>query len=463
MDPVSLAVGVVALLFGAVVAWMVASHKVAGRLGALSVAAERAGAECEMARRESERSRAELGALRQQLDEEARLRTVAETELRAVRESLAEQARFIVEAKSQLEGSYARLSQEALRGAIEQLSAQIRPHLEGTQGAISSTLDSKKTEIEALLKPLNQMIEKYQSELGRSERERHDAYGKLTNQIEGLLAAQTQARDAAHKLEHALRNPGVRGAWGEKTLRNCIELAGMSNYCDFTEQQSFDGEEGRLRPDVVIRLPQHRFIPIDSKAPISSWLEAANEPDEGRRKVLLDQHARNLRRHIDALSRREYGQNVGESLDFTIMFLGGEQFLSSALMTDPTLFEYAAERKVVLASPTVLLPLLRAVATGWRAERTEESARRALELGKELVDRFTTMFTHFSEVGGALGKAVERYNSAVRSAESRLLPKARELAEAVEARKEVPDADPIALHPIDAPRIAPSVEEETVV
>lgn len=454
MDSGALLLGVVCLVSGGLLAWLVAHFRLSRRLGELSTSAQRAGAECDAARREAVKTGEELGRLRLRLEEEAKARTIAETELRASREALEQQAQFITQAREQLEGTYARLSQTALRSAIDQLSAQLRPQLEGTRGEITTTLEAKKSEIESLIKPLREMLDKYQAELGRSERERVDAYGQLTQHIQTLFAAQGQARDAAHKLEHALRNPGVRGAWGETTLRNCIELAGMASYCDFVEQATFDSDEGRkLRPDVVIRLPQERFIAIDSKAPIDAWLEAANASDEQRRREFLDVHAKNLRRHVDALSKRRYEESVGESLDFTIMFIGGEQFLSAALMTDPTLFEYAAEKKVVLATPTVLLPLLRAVATGWKAERTEESARRALDLGRDLVDRFSVLFSHLSEVGGALGRAVESYNKTIRSAESRLLPKARELAEAADARKEIPPPEQVAIHPIEAPQM----------
>lgn len=462
MDSGALLLGLLCFFSGALVAWLVAHSRVSRRLNDLSALSERAGAECEAARREATRAGGEVSLLRSRLEEESRARAIAETELRTSRAAMEQQTQFIGQAREQLEGTYARLSQTALRAAIEQLSAQMRPQLEGTRGEISTTLEAKKTEIEGLIRPLREMLEKYQSELGRSERERIDAYGQLSKHIETLFAAQGQARDAAHKLEHALRNPGVRGAWGETSLRNCIELAGMASYCDFVEQASFDSDEGRkLRPDVVIRLPHERFIPIDSKAPIDAWLEAANESDEQRRRDLLDQHAKNLRRHIDALSKRRYEENVGDALDFTVMFIGGEQFLSAALMTDPSLFEYAAEKKIVLATPTVLLPLLRAVATGWKAERTEESARRALELGRDLVDRFSVLFTHLSEVGASLGKAVDSYNRTIRSAESRLLPKARELAEATDARKEIPPPEQVALHPVDVPRLRLLEEDDT--
>lgn len=463
MDSGVLLIALASFGAGVLLVWGFLAQRSASRFAELRAAAERSAGECAAAGREVERVVTELRGLRQQLDAEAQRRAVAETELRTARESLEALEGFAARAQGQLEGTYAKLSQDALKGALEQLSAQIKPQLEGTRGEISSTLDAKKVEIEALMQPLRQMLEKYQAELGRSERERVDAYGKLVNQIGELRTAQTQARDAAHKLEHALRNPGVRGAWGEKTLRNCIELAGMANYCDFFEQQSFDDEDGnRLRPDVVVRLPQKRFIPIDSKAPIDAWLEAANESDEAKRKTLLDLHARNLRRHIDGLSKRRYQENVGESLDFTIMFIGGEQFLASALTTDPMLFEYAAEKNVVLASPTVLLPLLRAVATGWRAEKTEESARRVLTLGRELADRFSTMFSHFSEVGGALTRATTAYNAALRSAESRLLPKARELAELTDARKDVPEAEQVVIHTVEPPRLTVSGDDEPV-
>src|SRR5581483_3104078 len=274
----------------------------------------------------------------------------------------------------------------------------------------------------------NRMLDQYRGELMKSERMRTEAYGGLQQQIRTLLSAQESAQREAARLANALQSPTVRGSWGENTLKRCIELAGMSEFCDFETQETFFNEEGRrLRPDVIVHLPNHRVIAIDAKVPLSEYTAAANESSEEKKRELLTQHVKTLRRHIEALSRREYQTAVGDTLDFTVMFLPGEHFLSAGLLTDPTLFDFAAEKKVVLASPTVLLPLLRAVATGWKAERTEENAKKMHEAGVELFNRFVRVMELIAHSGSTLKKTVEKYNAAIRSIDTRLWPKGEEL------------------------------------
>jgi DNA recombination protein RmuC len=305
-----------------------------------------------------------------------------------------------------------------------------------------------------LVAPLKEMLDRYQAELHTTEKTRSASMAGLQEQIRSLLEAQERSSREAAKLSSALKVPNVRGSWGEATLRRCVELAGMSEFCkDFSVQQTFEGEEGRrLRPDMVVYLPNERVIAIDSKAPIDLYMEAAGEADENRRKLLLEQHAKNLRRHIDLLSRKEYQASIGASLDFTVLFLGGEQFLSAALTTDPTIFEYAVERKIFLATPTVLLPLLRAVEAGWKAEKQEENAREAMTLCLELYDRFVKVFDHFESVGEALNNSVKKYNEAIRSTEQRLLPKARQLQAHVSSTREMPDVVQLELHALETPK-----------
>lgn len=447
-------IALVAFALGCLVAWLAAKAGASSRL-ALGVAElERVKAERDGLQAERRRVDEELSGVRAALADEQRLRTVAETQLAAAQELTASQARFVSDVKLQLEGSYAKLSQEALKAAVDQLTTTVKPHLDGTKGEIVSSLDAKKVEIESLLVPLREMLDRYQAELQSSEKSRFASMAGLQEQIRALLDAQERTQRETAKLSSALRVPNVRGSWGESSLRRCVELAGMSEFCkDFTIQETFEGEDGkRLRPDMVIYLPNDRVIAVDSKAPIDAYLEAAAESDESRRKLLLDQHAKNLRRHIEQLSRKEYQSSIGESLDFTVLFLGGEQFLSSALMVDPTIFEFAVERKIFLASPTVLLPLLRAVEAGWKAERQEESAREALAICLELYERFVKVFEHIEGVGDALNASVRKYNDAIRSTEQRLLPKARQLQSYVSSTRAVPDVEQLELHALDAPK-----------
>ncbi|HVT02542.1 MAG TPA: DNA recombination protein RmuC [Thermoanaerobaculia bacterium] len=426
-----------AFVTGVALAWLVVGARMKARLEIAQSAARVV---------DSERQRAlnETQQLRRRLEEEQRGRVEAETRLGESERRIEESRQFIDTVRQQMEGAYASLSDKALNGAIEKLLHVVKPHLDGAKGEISSALEAKRGEIEALLSPVQEMLLKYRGEVESSEQKRLEAYGGIQEQIRALLSANEGVQREAANLASALRVPNVRGAWGEATLRNCVELAGMSEFCDFTVQETFDTNEGRrIRPDMIVRLPNKRVIAVDSKAPIDAYMEAASTTDEPRKRELLDNHAKNLRKHIDQLSRREYQSSVGDTLDFTVLFLGGEQFLSSALITDPTIFEYAIGKKIYLASPTVLLPLLRAVSAGWKAERAEENARAALEIGQELYNRFVKVFEHIEPIGKSLAGALDSYNKAIKSINTRLVPQAAKLQAHVSSFKELPELTPV--------------------
>jgi len=325
---------------------------------------------------------------------------------------------------------------------------------------VGGSLETTKAEIATLLEPLNLMLDQYQGQLQKSERLRNEVYGGLQEQIKTLLATQQSAQREAARLANALQSPTVRGSWGENALKRCLELAGMSEFCDFETQETFFTDEGRrLRPDVVVHLPNHRVIAIDAKVPLAEYAAAANETEEPRKRELLQQHVKTLRRHIDSLSRREYQSAIGDTLDFTVMFLPGEHFLSAGLITDPTLFEYAAEKKVVLASPTVLLPLLRAVAVGWKAERTEENAKKMHDAGVELFNRFVKVMELIAETGSSLQKTVEKYNSMIRSIDTRLWPKGEELQQMAGSGKDLGSLDQIDAVPLESSKLRLTMQQ----
>jgi DNA recombination protein RmuC len=326
---------------------------------------------------------------------------------------------------------------------------------------IDGSLDTKRAEIETLLIPLREMLDQYRGEVQKSERVRNEAYGGLQQQILTLLSAQQLAQREASRLANALQSPAVRGSWGENSLKRCVELAGMSEFCDFDMQETFFNDEGRrVRPDLVVRLPNKRVIAVDAKVPLSEYQKAANEQDENRKLEYLEEHAKTLRRHIDTLSRREYQTAIGESLDFTVMFLPGEHFLSAALMTDPTLFDYAASKRIFVASPTVLLPLLRAVETGWKAERTEENAKRMHDAGVELFNRFVKVMELFADLGGALRRTVERYNAVIGSVDSRLWPKGEEMQRMSGSGKELASLEQIEAIPLESSKLRLTMQGE---
>ena len=417
---------VIALLAGAVVGWMAAS---AGK--------QRAVAERDVAVAERQRADAVTTQMRQRLDEATQARVAAETRLAALDED-----KFVA------------LAQRAFVQLGESLVQMNKTQVDGS-------LDTKTAQIETLLKPLRDMVEQYRGEVMKSERSRVEAYGGLQEQIRALLGAQETAQREASRLANALQSPTVRGSWGESSLKRCVELAGMSEFCDFDLQETFAGDDGRrLRPDLIVRLPNQRVIAVDAKAPLSDYQAAADESDDARKRELLQQHARTMRRHIETLARRDYQSAVGDTLDFTVMFLPGEHFLSAGLVTDPALFEFAVEKKIYLASPTVLLPLLRAVAAGWKAERTEENAKRMHEAGVELFNRFVKVMDFISELGGAIGKSVDRYNEMIRSIDTRLWPKGQELQRMSGSGKDLKSLEQIDAVPLESSKLRLTMQQE---
>ncbi len=417
---------VIALLAGAVVGWLAGS---AGK--------QRAAAERDVARAERERAEAAGADARRRLDAASQARVAAETRLAALDED-----KFVA------------LAQRAFAQLGESLVQMNKTQVDGS-------LDTKTAGIEMLLKPLRDMVEQYRGELMKSERSRVEAYGGLQEQIRALLGAQESTQREASRLANALQSPTVRGSWGESSLKRCVELAGLTEFCDFYLQETFESEEGRrLRPDLIVRLPNERVIAVDAKVPLSDYQSAADESDDARKRELLQQHARTMRRHIDALARRDYQSAVGDTLDFTVMFLPGEHFLSAGLVTDPALFEYAVEKKIYLASPTVLLPLLRAVAAGWKAERTEENAKRMHEAGVELFNRFVRVMDVVQDLGGSIGKTVEKYNVMIRSIDTRLWPKGEEMQRMAASGKELAALEQIDAVPLESSKLRLTMQQE---
>jgi DNA recombination protein RmuC len=431
---------VVALLIGAIGGWVVGSAR-------KSAETQRAIAERDAARAERERSEAARAEAQRRLEEAQRLRAVAETR--------ADEAAKVLANHEQLKDTFAALAHRAFRDVSESL-------VQSNRTQVGGALDQKKAEIEALLAPLRQMLDNYRGEVLRSEQARNASYGGLQEQIRALLSVQESAQREASRLATALQSPTVQGSWGEMSLKRCIELAGMSEYCrDFETQATFTTEEGRrIRPDVIVNLPNKRVIAVDAKAPLTEYIAACSETDDARKRSLLEQHAKNLRRHIDNLSRRDYQASIGETLDFTVMFIPGEHFLSAALATDVGLFEYAAEKRIFLASPTVLLPLLRAVHAGWKAEKTEENAKKMHDAAVDLFNRFVRVMDVFAEVGSRLAKTVEKYNEAIRSIDTRLWPKGEELQRMAGSGKELGTLDQIEAVPLESSKLRLTMQSE---
>jgi DNA recombination protein RmuC len=299
-------------------------------------------------------------------------------------------------------------------------------HREGA----AATLEARQKEIAALLAPLNLHLEEYKRGLGEIETARARAYGGLSEEMKALAQMQADASAQTRKLVNALQAaPKTRGRWGEHQLHNVMELSGMSAHVDFLPEQTLGGEDGRLRPDVIIRLPGERRIVVDAKTSMAAYLDAIEADDDDTREAHLATHARQLRTHMRLLAGKQYWDALPCTPDFVAMFIPGENFYAAAIERDPALFEDAIAKKVLIVTPTTLIALAKAIAVGWRQEKIAADAQQIGELGRELYRRLATMGTHVAGMGAGLDNAVKRYNDLVGSLESRVLPQARRFTE----------------------------------
>lgn len=307
--------------------------------------------------------------------------------------------------------------------------------------ALERNAERQRDSLENTLKPLQETLERARKQIDDIEKDRHTAYGRLTQQLQDAVTSQEQLRRETQTLSQALARPQVRGSYGEVTLRRIIELAGMTAHVDFVEQEQ---QAGGGRPDVVVRLPENRVLPIDAKAPLQKYSDAYRESDPERQKALLREFAGSVRAMVTDLSRKEYwaGFASGNSLDFVVMFVPGDQFLNAALEQDPELMDDALQKKVLLATPSSLMAILRAVAYGWNQQKVAENAERIRKLGYELCERVAVFSEHMAALGKSLGGSVGRFNRMVGSWESRVLPTSDRFRElGVDAHKKNADVE----------------------
>jgi DNA recombination protein RmuC len=360
---------------------------------------------------------------------------VTSAKLEAERAAAGEKLAMVERARAELKETFAALSADALKANNESFLQLARMEL-----------DSKRGAIEQIVEPLKQSLSKVDAQLQHVERERAGAQARLDSQLRALGEAHQSLQFETNKLVRALRSPNQRGRWGEIQLRNIIERAGMTEYCgDFVEKEAAEDEQGRRSvPDMTVRLPNGSCVVIDSKVPIDAYLNALEETDESRREALLTEHARQVRSHVKALSAKTYWAKFSPTPELVVMFVPGEPLLSAALNADPTLFDFAADQRVIPASPLTLLALLRTVASAWQHQRLAESAEQVRALGAELYDRLALLADHIQDVGHNLKQAGAAYDRFVGSLESRVLVTARRFRDlGVTGTRELVDLEPI--------------------
>lgn len=361
-------------------------------------------------------------------------------QLELEKERHTEKADSIKEVSSQLQQTFLGLSQQALQSNNENFLKLAREKLSQYQIQAEASLEKKEKAIETLLHPINEALKQTESQIREIEKERKESYGSLTQHLKLINESQTDLRAETQNLVQALRRPEVRGQWGELTLKRIAELAGMVNYCDFYEQQTGNDEDSRMRPDMVVRMPDQRELIVDAKTPLDAYLNAAQAQDETTRTELLHKHARNLRERMRELASKAYWNQFRDSPDFVVLFIPGEQFLSAALEQDPQLLEDALKNKVILATPTSIVALLRAVAFGWRQQSVARNAEKIRELGEALYHRLATFVEHLQKLGKNLDASVEQFNKATGSLDRQVLPGARKFGElGIEKKKDIPE------------------------
>jgi len=426
-------VGVIGLLFGSLIAWLALRSRTAGLNARLSLMEKELASE-----------KAGLARLQQAHTELVAGKARAESALEVERKTSNEKIELVTNAREELGNAFKAMAADALDSNSMSFLRIAQESLKRFQSEAENDLESRQKAVADMVAPVRDSLNKVDAQIQQMEVARGDAYGELRAQVQSLIATQKDLQSETGNLVRALRTPNVRGRWGEIQLRRVVEIAGMLSYCDFAEQESVTTEYGRLRPDLVVKLPGGKHVVVDAKTPLQAFLDAFETTDEDTRRACLANHARQVRDHMNTLAGKKYWEQFEATPEFVVMFLPGETFFSAALEQDSGLIEHGVLNRVIPASPTTLIALLKAINYGWNQEKLARNAQQISELGKELHDRLRLLAGHISSVGTGLDRAVESYNKAVGSLESRVLVSARKFAElGASVADDIPELEPI--------------------
>lgn len=437
---------VLAALASAVVTWLVmrGSRVSVADARALHADAAAADARAGAATEALAQAQGDLDELRRELAIAQRGKAVAETRAEEVEVRNREHLREFAAAQKQLQDAFKALAADALDSSAARFLTLAEERFRTMQEQASGELRARTDAIGAMVTPLAEKLTEYQRQTQAFAESSQHGFGQVGQQLRDVVAATGTLQQETARLVTALRTPHVRGRWGEVALRRVAELAGMSAHCDFLEQSTHEGDDGRLRPDVVVTLPAGRTIIIDAKVALTAYLDALEASSDSERRAHVQRHAQQLRTHVHKLAERGYAGQLRDSAEFVVLFIPGDTFLAAAAEADPLLIEQALEKQIVIATPSTLIALLRAVAYGWRQEKLAENAQRISDLGRDLHDRLATLVTRLAATGHQLGKTVRAYNEAVGTLETRVLPAVRRFDElGVPSRKTRTDPSPV--------------------